>query len=154
MAPAPRLLLSFSDGAQSVCNQKENVVFQQANPQQPKSKMFKILCPIEKKGGGTYWARCGTAYENRDESINCYLDFFPKDWKFQIRVFDAEDIRRMNERSANAGSSARGDAWRTTTAPYAGSAFNLPRSNAEDDASSMSSVGRSMPPAVEDTTPF
>lgn len=61
-------------------------------------KMFKILCPIEKKGGGTFWQRCGTGFENRDESINVYLDVMPKDFKFQIRPFDAEDLRRMAER--------------------------------------------------------
>ena len=70
---------------------------------QQQKKMFKVLCPIEKKGGGTFWTRCGTAYENRDESINCYLDFFPKDFKFQIRALDEEDLRRMNERKESKG---------------------------------------------------
>lgn len=84
---------------------------------QDKKKMFKVLAPLEKKGGGTFWTRCGVAYENRDASINVYLDFFPKDFKFQIRAFDAEDLRRMSERRDNAGSRTNSDA--------SGSSFNL-----------------------------
>lgn len=134
-------------------------MFQQQNSQQPKSKMFKILCPIEKKGGGTYWARCGTAYENRDESINCYLDFFPKDWKFQIRALDAEDLRRMTERRDSAGGSgSRSEAWRSATAPYARGAFGSSNpSSATDDEDSLSPAALSMAPSqppLDDSPPF
>lgn len=137
-------------------------MFQQ-NGQQPKSKMFKILCPIEKKSGGTYWARCGTAYENKDESINCYLDFFPKDWKFQIRALDAEDIRRMNERSsATSSGTSRNEAWRAATAPYARSPFGASHRSSSlspgtDDDDAIPSASLSMPPpqtSLEDNPPF
>jgi hypothetical protein len=136
-------------------------MFQQTqNPQQTKSKMFKILCPIEKKGGGTYWTRCGTAYENKDESINCYLDFFPKDWKFQIRALDAEDLRRMSERSANAGggASSRSDAWRSATAPYARSPYGSSNSPTPDDDDGIPSAALGPSPSsrtsLGDTPPF
>lgn len=71
-------------------------------------KMFKILCPIEKKGGGTFWQRCGSGFENRDQSINVYLDVMPKDFKFQIRELDEEDLRRIAERREANGSSSSG----------------------------------------------
>jgi hypothetical protein len=62
--------------------------------------MFKILCPIDKKergGDGTYWMRMGTAYPNRDDSINLYLDAYPINGRLQLREMDEEDFQRMDE---------------------------------------------------------
>ncbi len=67
--------------------------------QATRPRMFKVLCPIEKKdGGGTFWMRLGVAYPNRDQSINLYLDALPNNGRLQIREMDEEDLRRMDER--------------------------------------------------------
>jgi hypothetical protein len=65
---------------------KETVVLQK--------KSFKVLAAIPKRDGGTYWMRCGSAFTNKDDSINIYLDAIPKDMKFQLRELDEEDLRR------------------------------------------------------------
>ncbi len=60
-------------------------------------KMFKVLCPIEKADGSTsHWIRCGTAFPNRDQSINLYLDVFPKNGKLQMREMDEDDLRERD----------------------------------------------------------
>ena len=58
-------------------------------------KMMKVLCPIEKEGAnkGTFWIRCGTAFVNRDQSINLYLDVLPRNGKLQVRELDEDDLR-------------------------------------------------------------
>ena len=40
---------------------------------------------IEGKDGKSRWVRIGTAFINRDGSINAFLDVFPRDGKLQIR---------------------------------------------------------------------
>ena len=58
-------------------------------------RMFKVLSPIAKRDGGTYWMRTGSAFTNKDESINVILDAIPRgEWKFQLRELDAEDLRK------------------------------------------------------------
>jgi hypothetical protein len=47
----------------------------------------KVLCPI-KKGEKTIWVRLGTAFINRDNSINVYLDGLPTNGKLQLRDWD------------------------------------------------------------------
>jgi hypothetical protein len=59
----------------------------------PNRKIFKVLCPIERKDGTTYWLRVGTAFPNRDESINLYLDVLPSNLKLQVREFSEEELR-------------------------------------------------------------
>jgi hypothetical protein len=63
-------------------------------------KMFKVLCPIEKKDGkgGTYWIRVGSAFPNRDQSINLYLDVLPQNGRLQLRELDEEDLRERSGR--------------------------------------------------------
>ena len=58
-------------------------------------RMMKVLCPIEKEGTEkkTYWMRVGTAFWNRDQSINLYLDVLPRNGKLQIREMDEEDLK-------------------------------------------------------------
>ena len=66
-------------------------------------KMFKVITPIEKaNGGGKYWMRLGTAFTNKDESINVYLDAIPvnqKEWTLQLREMDEEDFKKKEHPS-------------------------------------------------------
>ena len=58
-------------------------------------RMYKVLCPIERKDGGTYWMRVGNAFSNKDDSLNVYLDAMPVKFTcLQLREFDEEDLRR------------------------------------------------------------
>jgi protein associated with RNAse G/E len=62
-------------------------------------KMFKVITPIEKDGKNLYWMRLGSAYTNKDESINVYLDAIPvnqKEWKLQLREMDEEDFKKKD----------------------------------------------------------
>jgi hypothetical protein len=56
-------------------------------------KRYKVLSPILKQDGTTFWMRVGTAFTNKDDSINLYLDVLPKDGKLQLRELDEEDLR-------------------------------------------------------------
>jgi hypothetical protein len=51
----------------------------------------KVLCPVEKPGGKTVWLRSGNAFDNKDGSINIYLDVLPSNGRLQIREFDDRD---------------------------------------------------------------
>jgi len=56
---------------------------------------FKIIVPIEKKDGSTYWLRVGSAYPNKDNSINLYLDAMPVgNNKLQLRELTEEDFQK------------------------------------------------------------
>lgn len=57
-----------------------------------KKKMFKVLSPVEKHGGGTLWLRLGTAFTNKDESINLYLDGLPTNGQLHLREMTEEDF--------------------------------------------------------------
>jgi hypothetical protein len=59
--------------------------------------MKKVVSPVERKGGKTYWMRVGNAFANRDGSITVYLDATPGNMKLQIFDFDEEDDRRRRE---------------------------------------------------------
>jgi hypothetical protein len=77
-------------------------------------KMYKVLSPIEKKGGGTYWMRLGVGYTNRDDSLNLYLDAMPPTngksnrYELQIRELTEEDLRKR-ESHGSSSSHASGD---------------------------------------------
>ena len=45
---------------------------------------------ITKIGDKSYWNRIGSAWENRDGSINVQLNFLPLDGKLNIREQDAK----------------------------------------------------------------
>ncbi len=68
-------------------------------------KMYKILCPIERKEGKTHWMRVGTAYPNKDDSVNLYLDVLPANLKLQLRELTEEDLRDREGRSKPHGAS-------------------------------------------------
>jgi hypothetical protein len=63
--------------------------------------MFKVITPIEKHNGEKYWMRLGSAFTNKDDSINVYLDAIPtgKDWTLQLRELTEEDLRPRGERN-------------------------------------------------------
>jgi hypothetical protein len=69
-------------------------------------KMFKVLTAIEKRDGGTFWMRVGSAFTNRDNSVNIYLDVLPKNFQFQLRELDEEDLRRRDPQRNGSGESA------------------------------------------------
>lgn len=78
--------------------------------------MFKVLGKIEKRGpgGGEFLMRLGTGFENRDKSINFFLDAVPKNLEFQIRELDEAELQKIANRSVAA------------TAPTKSSADALP----------------------------
>jgi len=45
---------------------------------------------IVERGGRRYWNRVGSAFHNRDGSVNIFLDSLPRDGKIQIREDDRE----------------------------------------------------------------
>jgi hypothetical protein len=64
-------------------------------PMNGAKRMMKVLCPVEKEGSEkkTYWIRCGTAFWNRDQSINLYLDVLPRNGRLQVRELDEDDLK-------------------------------------------------------------
>jgi len=71
--------------------------------QEKQKTMFKVVSPMKKKNGdGDYWMRVGTAFTNKDNSINVYLDAVPTQAGFtlQLREFTEEDFARSAERRA------------------------------------------------------
>jgi hypothetical protein len=73
------------------CRRKESLVMQQR-------KMFKVMTFVQRKDGTKYSVRCGSAYENRDNSLNVYLDTFPKTFELNIRELDEADLRKRDDR--------------------------------------------------------
>jgi hypothetical protein len=81
-------------------------------------RMYKVICPMEKDGVVRYWMRCGSAFTNKDESINLYLEALPlnqKEVKLQLREVTEAELAEAAERRAsfaatrgNPGSSSDG----------------------------------------------
>ena len=67
-------------------------------------KMFKVISPIERRNGEKFWTRCGTAFTNKDDSINIYLDVMPlgKDVTLQLRELTEEDLTPRADRQQRA----------------------------------------------------
>jgi hypothetical protein len=89
--------------------------------------MFKVISPIDKRDGGKWWLRCGTAYVNKDNSINVYLEAMPlvqhKDGRgvtLQLREYTEQELREQAEKRATY--SARGTLTDFSTAAPAGAA--------------------------------
>jgi hypothetical protein len=59
----------------------------------PPKEVFNV---IEEKDGKTRWVRIGTAFVNRDGSINALLNVYPREGKLQIR-----DRRRRQQEGGN-----------------------------------------------------
>jgi len=71
-------------------------------------KMFKVISPVDRRDGtGKWWMRCGTAYVNKDDSINVYLEALPlmgnhkgDGVTLQLRELTAEEMRERAEKKA------------------------------------------------------
>jgi hypothetical protein len=74
-------------------------------------KQFKILAEVPRyDGNGTYLMKIGGGFENRDASINGFIESLPlaalnpKGFKIQIRELDARDLeKREAYRAASTG---------------------------------------------------
>lgn len=72
-------------------------------------KTYKVISPVERRdGGGKWWMRCGTAYLNKDDSINVYLEALPlmgnskgEGVTLQLRELTAEEMRERAEKKAS-----------------------------------------------------
>lgn len=64
-----------------------------------KSRMWKVLAPIEKRNGGKLWLRVGTAFPNKDGSTNLYMDAWPAGTvnTLQLREMTDEDFARKRQ---------------------------------------------------------
>jgi hypothetical protein len=49
---------------------------------------MKVVCPVEKKDGKTRWVGVGSAFTNKDQSINIYLDVLPVNGRLQLREWE------------------------------------------------------------------
>ena len=77
------------------------------SPPTNRPRMFKVIAPIEKKDGSTFWMRVGTGFPNKDQSINLYLDAMPFNHTLQIREMDEDDFaQRGRKRDATAAPAA------------------------------------------------
>jgi hypothetical protein len=54
------------------------------------SKPWAAYNIIKREGGKNIWSRVGSAFKNRDGSMNIFLDAFPIGGKIQIREDDRE----------------------------------------------------------------
>ena len=64
-------------------------------------KMYKVLTPITKKDGGTFWMRIGSGFPAKDGALNILLDALPTatsdgKTKLYIRELDERDFERRN----------------------------------------------------------
>jgi hypothetical protein len=80
---------------------------------QDKKKMFKVISPMEKNNGTHFWMRCGVGYENKDNSINMYIEALPVNQKpgplkLQLREYTEEEMRESRERAEQRRSSSGG----------------------------------------------
>jgi hypothetical protein len=82
LALARRLLCTCGDAKR----RKETVM----------SKMFKVISAVERDGKTKFWMRVGSAFVNRDNSINVYLDAVPKSMQFQLREPDERDLPKTD----------------------------------------------------------
>ncbi len=73
-------------------------------------QVFSIRETKEKDGrSGAVWVRAGSAWVNRDGSMNVYLDVLPLDGKLHVR----EASERRDEKSENAFKPANGSSAET-----------------------------------------
>ncbi len=76
------------------------------------SKRFKVLAIMTKSDGtGEYMTRVGNAFENKDSSINVYMDLLPlgnKQVKLQIRELNDQDLREREAYRARASGDPMG----------------------------------------------
>lgn len=56
---------------------------------------------IEDKDGKSRWVKVGSAFVNRDESMNIYLDVLPRDGKLQIRSRQTNGTKTKGEKNGD-----------------------------------------------------
>ncbi len=81
-------------------------------------RMFKVLCPIPRKDGSRFWMRLGSGFTNKDDSINVYLDAFPKDGVFQLRELDENELREREARRSLPPRASEPPGVSATTTPF------------------------------------
>lgn len=67
-------------------------------------RMFKVLAPMDKNDGTKWWLRCGSAFVNKDNSINVYLDALPLTQQkvtLQLRELTEEEMRERADKRAS-----------------------------------------------------
>lgn len=64
-------------------------------------RMFKVLGIVPKHSNPkeSMWLRLGTAFVNRDNSINIYLDALPRSFELQLREFEEDELRKRDSHS-------------------------------------------------------
>jgi hypothetical protein len=68
-----------------------------SNPQPANGKTKRVAYTVVDRGEGkSFWLRVGTAFENRDGSLNVYLDAIPVNGRLQIREYQPDDERDSN----------------------------------------------------------
>lgn len=96
--------------------------------QQQQRKMFKILSPIEKPNGTKWWMFCGSGYENKDNSVNMYINALPVGQKqgpltLQLRELTEAELRERDQKRASYASRGTLDA---TSSPHGASGGGAP----------------------------
>jgi hypothetical protein len=85
----------------------------------------KVLCPIE-RNGKTFWKPLGTAFVNKDNSLNVYLDGLPCNGKLHVRDWDERDDAAGPRREGQAQFSLRSMAGGAGESPDPGVTNDLP----------------------------
>lgn len=69
----------------------------------PAQKTYKVVYTIveRQRDGKKYWLRIGAAFENRDGSINIYLDAMPTNGTLQLRDHLPSDEPRKHGRGGD-----------------------------------------------------
>ena len=68
---------------------------------EPRMTWKPVFTIVERQGSEKkFWVRIGTAFTNRDQSINVRLDAIPVNGQIQIREPDEEDLERSRQRRA------------------------------------------------------
>ena len=65
--------------------------------------MKKVLCPVEGKNGKTFWLDLGRGFDNKDGSLNLYLNAYPANGKLHVRDMDERDKRPRRQDDDSGG---------------------------------------------------
>ena len=98
-------------------------------------KMYKVLTPIQKRNGGSWFMTIGDGFTNKDDSINLYLHAIPtgglapgQSMTIQIRELDENDLRQREARreASRSGSGAGSGSGYGQRSSGTGSGFDAP----------------------------
>ncbi len=104
---------------------------------QPSKKMFKVLCPLDKPNGTTWWFQLGSGFENKDASINMVLNARPLAGKsgtvrLQLREYTEAEMRERDARRASYSSRDSSSALSNLPGGFGSGAFPSPATDAAD----------------------